>query len=157
MTRKTITGRDIQGNPATLAVDRLQWRPSVYGLAVQNDQLLVLYNTRTDAYELPGGGVDIHENLTDALHREFIEECNVTVTVGDLLCMDEQFFLTPGGNQWHTLRFFYRVTVIEPGTMRVNDPDEHNTNPHWHALPDLIPANIAVHWQAVQRLRQERP
>jgi ADP-ribose pyrophosphatase YjhB (NUDIX family) len=154
MTPEHIPGRDIQGNPATLDVDRLQWRPSVYGLAIQDNQLLVLDNPRTENYELPGGGVDIHESLTDALQREIMEECNVSVTVGDLLHMDEQFFLTPGGNHWHTLRFFYRVTVTG-GTLRVNDPDEHSTNPHWHALDELTATNIAVHWQAIQRLMQE--
>ncbi len=156
MSQQGIPGKDIHGNPAALQPDKLRWRPSVYGLLVQDNQIIVLENNHTGQYELPGGGVDVAETLVAGLKRELMEECNLTVAVHELLYTDEQFFLSPGGNQWHTLRFFYRVTRLS-GTLRLNDPHENADNPHWHALDNLTPDNSGVHWQAIQKVQQQRP
>jgi 8-oxo-dGTP pyrophosphatase MutT (NUDIX family) len=150
-----ISGNDIYGNPAELDPDKVRWRPSVYGLIVRENQVVVLENIYSGTYELPGGGVAVSETLTAGLKREIMEECNLTVSVQNLITTDEQFFLSPGGNHWHTLRFFYRVTRLS-GTLRLNDPDENAVNPHWHPLHDLTPDNIAVHWHAVQILQQQQ-
>lgn len=149
---RSITGKDIHGNPAEVDPDKVRWRPSAYGFIVQENHIVVLENIHSGTYELPGGGIEVSESLTDGLKREIMEECNLTVSVQNLLYHDEQFFLSPGGNHWHTLRFFYRVTRLS-GTLRLNDPDENAVNPHWHPLNDLTPQNIPVHWQAIQTLK----
>jgi len=58
----------------------------VYGILInENDQILVsdelIKGTQTTKF--PGGGVELGEGLQDALVREFKEECDVTVKVGD--------------------------------------------------------------------------
>ena len=64
-------------------------RPS--GVVVHNRRLLVMhyqYGNR-DRFNLPGGKLDPGEEAQSCLVREFAEELNLEVTVGDLLfCAD---------------------------------------------------------------------
>ncbi len=55
-----------------------------------------------------GGGVEAHESLLDAIHREVIEETGVTPVVGDLLYV-QQF---RADNRDH-LEFFFNITNID--------------------------------------------
>lgn len=56
----------------------------VYGICVQDGKLLVINKQGgpyTNRYDLPGGTVEPHESLTDALHREFREETGIRIEV----------------------------------------------------------------------------
>lgn len=64
-------------------------RPSVY--IVENNRLLTMkyeYGGR-DVYNLPGGNLEFGEGLKEALQRELMEELQVKVSIGDMLCMGE--------------------------------------------------------------------
>lgn len=148
-----IEGKDIHRNPAILDTDKLKWRPSAYALVMRDDQILVLDNLLTQQYDLPGGGIDIWEPIETALQRELMEECHITATIGEMIFMDEQFFLTPGGNHWHTLRFYYRATMTSGTLQSTTIPDEMSVNPHWVALSSLTAHNIAVDWDAIQHFQ----
>ncbi|MEO1644505.1 MAG: NUDIX domain-containing protein [Chloroflexota bacterium] len=149
-----IAGKDIQGNPATLDTDRLRWRPGAYALVIRDDQILVLDNLLTKQYDLPGGGIDIWEPIETALQRELMEECHITADIGNMIYMDEQFFLTPSGNHWHTLRFYYRATMTGGTLQSTTIEEEFSVNPHWVAIDSLRADNIAVDWGAVQHFQQ---
>jgi 8-oxo-dGTP pyrophosphatase MutT (NUDIX family) len=65
------------------------WQPakfpvSIKGVAVQNGQVLLLKNERRE-WELPGGKLDSDETPVNCLAREFLEESDWTVAVGDIL------------------------------------------------------------------------
>lgn len=60
------------------------------GLLKQDDKFLILKrhpNSKTNPsrWELPGGKVDPGEDFDKALIREFIEETNLNIKIGDLL------------------------------------------------------------------------
>lgn len=42
-------------------------------------KVLVIYMDRNNDYGLPGGHIEEGENLDDAMRRELLEECGVTV------------------------------------------------------------------------------
>jgi len=46
---------------------------------------------------LPGGGVDYGESLSEALVREFVEELNIDITVGDLAFISDS--IDPAGDR----------------------------------------------------------
>lgn len=154
-TPQQITGEDINRQPALLDAAKLKWRPSVYGLIVRGDDILVLDNTETQKHDLPGGGIDIWETMHAALHREIMEECGITIAIQHLVYHDEQFFLSPSGNHWHSLRFYYQVTMTG-GTLRNTIiPDEKSVNPHWVSLMSLTSHTIPVAWGAIQQLQSQ--
>ncbi|MBZ9570061.1 NUDIX domain-containing protein [Methanobrevibacter sp. TMH8] len=60
------------------------------GLLKQNDKILILKRhpnskTNPNRWELPGGKVDPGEDFDDALIREFVEETNLNIKIGDLV------------------------------------------------------------------------
>lgn len=81
----TIQGRDI--------------RVRVAGILVENGKLLLVAHKKNENvyWLLPGGGVDFGESLTEALKREFLEELNIHIEVGELLLISETIF--PSGER----------------------------------------------------------
>lgn len=153
MQLQTVTGRDVHHQAQVLDVDKLKWRPGAYGL-VFNDvgQILVVKNTLNNRYEFPGGGVEIHEAFGDALVREVWEETGLNVRVESFVMFDDEFFLTPSGRHWHTIKCFYRCTVID-GEMRETILDEEPLeHPEWIDPAILTKDTLTMGWEALEKV-----
>ena len=74
---KKIICHDLDNNEFEVEASKLIFRPSVYGILIENSKILL--SKQWDGYDLPGGGVDIHETLEEALKREFFEETGIRV------------------------------------------------------------------------------
>lgn len=148
---KTITGRLIDGTPATLDVARMTWRPSAYGVCFDDQgRVLLLDNVYNGRREFPGGGVEIWESLSDAVVREVWEETGLHVTIGTMFHTQEAFYLTPGGSHWHVLQHYFFVT-IDGGDLRDSIiPGEYAQNPHWADPQTLQPDDLTIGWEALQ-------
>lgn len=157
MVTKTVTGRDIHKHPVTLQVDKLAWRPGAYGL-VFNDkgQILVVENTLNHCYELPGGGVEIDERFEDAVIREVWEETGLHVEVEKFITMIDEFFLTPGGRHWHTVKGFYKCTVKSGELRNTILDDEPLENPQWVDPAILTNDNLTIGWEIVRQIQSEK-
>jgi len=69
------------------------------GILITGDGLLLIAHEKNDDvyWLLPGGGVDYGESLSEALVREFMEELNIKVTVGDLAFISDS--IDPAGER----------------------------------------------------------
>ena len=89
-------------------------RPIVLGIAKKDNKVLVSegYDKVKDEkfYRSIGGGIEFLENSTDALKREFKEELNIDINVGDFLGISENIF-TYNGKNAHELIMFYNVDI----------------------------------------------
>lgn len=56
-----------QGAPVT-------WRPSAYGAAVRDGKVLCIRAAWGSRWQLPGGGVEIDEEIKESVRREMMEE-----------------------------------------------------------------------------------
>lgn len=65
-------------------------RPGAYAILVNSEDKLAVIRTPTGFF-LPGGGVEDREDLTEALHRELIEETGLTVTILRQIGVASQF------------------------------------------------------------------
>jgi 8-oxo-dGTP diphosphatase len=96
-------------------------RPRACGICIVENQLLMVNHknlTSGDFWAPPGGGIEMNETAHQTLEREFKEETNLTITVGELLFVTE-YNKTP----LHAIELFFRVNWVE-GTLKTGaDPE----------------------------------
>lgn len=113
--------RDAEKVP--VAASELTFRPSVYGVLIDGEK--VLLHGYMDGFDFPGGGLNIGESLKDGLQREFHEETGITIDVGNLLHVTQDFFIHPASQKaFHTVLLYF--TCLNPrGTISTEHFDEH--------------------------------
>ncbi len=89
-------------------------RPIVLGVVKRENKILVSegYDKVKDEvfYRSIGGGIDFLEDSKEALKREFKEELNIDINVGEFLGIAENIF-TYNGKNAHELILFYNVDI----------------------------------------------
>ena len=84
----------------------------VYGILIdEEDRLLVSDEFIRGAYitKLPGGGLEIGEGTRDGLAREFMEEANLKITVGDHFYTTDFFQISAFNNVDQIISIYYLV------------------------------------------------
>ena len=114
---------DIDGKSYEVDSNSLEFRPAVYGVAV--DHQSVLLSPQWDGYDYTGGGVKLGERLADALKREFWEETGYQVELGPLLHVNDSFFKLPfSGRFVHSIHIFYQCQIVG-GELSSRHLDQH--------------------------------
>jgi ADP-ribose pyrophosphatase YjhB (NUDIX family) len=68
------------------------------GVVLNESGEILLVNTPRHGWVLPGGIVEVGENVIDGVKREIMEETGVAVEVGDLFCVSSNTETYPGYN-----------------------------------------------------------
>lgn len=88
-----------------------QLRIRVCGICVQEGKILLVnhsgMNESGEFWSPPGGGLQFGETIEDCLKREFLEETNTIVSVGNFLKINE--FVKP---PLHAIELFYEVKIV---------------------------------------------
>jgi ADP-ribose pyrophosphatase YjhB (NUDIX family) len=109
-----------------------QFNIRVYGILI-NDQKEVLVSDefiRGNYYtKFPGGGLEFGEGTRDCLKREFLEEMNLNVTVGEHLYTTDFFQMSAFRPDHQIISIYYVVNPLEEIAVRLSttafDFDEH--------------------------------
>lgn len=88
----------------------------VYGLLITDDNHVLV----SDEYikgdfitKFPGGGLEFGEGTRDCLAREFMEEMNLQITVGDHLYTTDFFQMSAFSPDQQVVCIYYRVHPLE--------------------------------------------
>lgn len=88
----------------------------VYGI-LMNEKKQVLVSDeyiRGEYYtKFPGGGLEIGEGTRDCLKREFMEEMNLNVSIGDHLYTTDFFQISAFNNAHQILSIYYEAIALE--------------------------------------------
>lgn len=138
---REIECRSTYGSVVSVPINNFVFRPSVYGIILNKDHILLVNHRRTNKKMLPGGGVEPGEVNEAALKREVKEETGIEVVVQEMLQFTEHLFYHDPHNQaYHGLYFYYKclplVTEI-PESFQVND--EQADSPDWYPISNLYP------------------
>jgi 8-oxo-dGTP pyrophosphatase MutT (NUDIX family) len=103
-----ITCNAFFGGTKQVTSDRLRFRPAVYGLILHEEKVLLMNTILTGRYSLPGGGIELGEQIEETLRREVQEETGLEIEVGRFAGFKEDFFYyNPSGNAYHSFLFYY--------------------------------------------------
>jgi ADP-ribose pyrophosphatase YjhB (NUDIX family) len=85
----------------------------VYGIAIQESKLLISTEMGGDhAFtKFPGGGLEPGEGLADCLIREWKEELNVDIGIGDLFYVNEFYQPSAFNPSQQIISFYYMVNL----------------------------------------------
>jgi 8-oxo-dGTP pyrophosphatase MutT (NUDIX family) len=139
---KKVKYRDINNNVGEVDVDKLFFRPSVYGVLIEGDKILL--SPQWDGYDFPGGGMEIYETVEQALEREFWEETGLKVKRREIVVCESNFFKLPyGGNEGqycNSIAMYYLCERIG-GELSTGNFDEHEKEyakmPKWVDLKNI--------------------
>ncbi|MCW3073833.1 MAG: hydrolase [Flaviaesturariibacter sp.] len=101
----------------------LQFNIRVYGILVSDGQLLVTDELiRGNRYtKFIGGGLEFGEGTRDCLKREFIEEMDLAVEIGEHLYTTDYFQLSAFNPAHQMMSIYYFVTPLEPLSVRLSE------------------------------------
>ncbi len=138
---KRIKCRTIDGDYVEVSAEELTFRPSVYGVAVKDGNVLLV--PQWDGYDFPGGGVDLGELLTDTLIREVKEETGLDAKPGQVLLVQDDFFFHPNRKRAFQTPLIYFLCDIVGGELSTEGFDEHEKDyakkAEWISL-DKVPS-----------------
>lgn len=88
----------------------------VYGILInEKQQVLVSDEYIRGMYitKFPGGGLEFGEGTRDCLRREFIEEMNLKIEVGDHIYTTDYFQMSSFNPKLQIISIYYSVTALE--------------------------------------------
>jgi ADP-ribose pyrophosphatase YjhB (NUDIX family) len=95
----------------------LNFNIRVYGLLINDEQQLLVSDELVRGMKitkLPGGGLEIGEGTRACLQREFMEEINLKILVGDHFYTTD-FYQQSAFNPAHQIiSIYYKVQALEP-------------------------------------------
>jgi len=127
----------------TFQRDSAKFTYRVAGVVVHQERVLLMSGKEIDFWFLPGGRAELGETAADTLKREMYEELGVTIQVGRLLWVAENFF-SHNGLEQHEVGFYFLMTLppdskllAKSAPMPVVEPGA-NLFCQWHTLSSVI-------------------
>lgn len=111
------------------------YRNTCYGIVLNGNKLLVVYNEVEHDYSLVGGGIEIGESPENALKREFIEESGYLIENLREFVNIDCFWVKRNGETMETDAIFYLAKVNE---LDIQNPTEDFHTPKWINLDGAI-------------------
>jgi 8-oxo-dGTP pyrophosphatase MutT (NUDIX family) len=89
-------------------------RTSAYGIAMNKNKILLVKPTWKQEFDLPGGGIETKENLTDCLKREFYEETGMNIeplSIKPVATEEELFYADDIDKYFDSKQYFFLVAI----------------------------------------------
>ena len=122
-----------------MPTDQLLYRPSVYGLILSGEQILLLRYPADPRWTMPGGAVEKGEQIETALHREIREETGIETRIDGFLHITERFFYyDPACEAWQAYLFYYRCAPLKSNpSSDFNVSGDTSSKAAWVNIHDL--------------------
>ncbi|MDF3028495.1 MAG: hydrolase [Fluviicola sp.] len=112
----------------------------VYGICINERQELLLSN---ESYrdlsftKFPGGGLEFGEGMTDCLKREFMEEFNLEIEVGELFYLTDFFQVSAFSENDQVVSVYYRIKADQDSLDQLMNHQAGEEELHWVKLSEL--------------------
>lgn len=120
---KTVICHDQFGKLYKVDAKKLLFRPSVYGILIENDKILL--SKQYDGYDFPGGGAELYETVEQTLKREFWEETGFRVKPIKLIYAGSSFHYSIARKKYWNCQMFYFLVKKIGGQLSTANFDEY--------------------------------
>ncbi|MBP9778986.1 NUDIX domain-containing protein [Candidatus Gracilibacteria bacterium] len=154
---KSIICIDKDKKKYEVEVNDLVWRPSAYAIIIQDEKILLV--PQWDGYDLPGGGIELGENIEEGLIREVKEETGIDVKIGNLIdCKTSFFNIGIKNNKYiQSIMIFYEAEVTG-GTLSVvgfdDEEKEFCKEAKWIPLSEIETLNFKSSINTLEVIRK---
>jgi ADP-ribose pyrophosphatase YjhB (NUDIX family) len=140
---------EVAGSPAGV-------RPAVYGILIENDQVLLQHHEQSKLWRPPGKVLDEEETPTSAVLRCFQAAAGITPVITGLLYAEDRCWADGDGRVWHLSVLYYALKRPAAGVAGMIDFDSA-ARPEWFPLENLTREQMLLGFEAVEagRVRQE--
>lgn len=142
----TIQLFDAQGHAQAVLSEKLTFRPAVYGIFIEQNQILLLRDTETELLRPPGRIVAANEAPSQALRHFFRKLADITPLLGALLFMETQY-RQENGRFYQLSALYYAVERPFIATLAFNPEADQ---PEWFPLRTLQRTQFQFGYEAVQ-------
>src|SRR5690606_2834771 len=125
----------------------------VYALCILNNKLLTLKEPFAEKMvtKLPGGGLEFGEGTAECLKREFKEELNLQIEVGDAFYIQEHFVKSLAKDNKQLLMLYFYATILDSDNLRILDTNIQEVN--WIAIDGENPFSLPVDQLVFKKLQ----
>lgn len=137
------------GQMEAVSASDLIFRPAVYGIFIEQDQILMLHNSERGLLHPPGRIVAENEEPAQAIRHYFLELADITPIVGALLFIETQY-RKEDDQAWQLSALYYAIK--RPSLASISFPNEETSKiqPQWFQLDSLERTQFQFGFEAVQ-------
>lgn len=116
----------------------------IYGLLIHNRKILIMFEPfmGKNIYKFPGGGLEFGEGTRECLIREFKEELNLDLEVGEHFYTQDFFLQSALDPNEQILMIYYRVYVDDISQLEVEEKEIEKLL--WIDLNELKPEDLTL-------------
>lgn len=129
----------------------LLFSPAVYGIFMENKQVLLQSNRDTGRKHLPGGLVDRLQAPEQAMRQYFREATGMMPVIQSLIMVDDRYYYD--GESGYRLSVLYYL-LEQPGSGRLTNLIDfgNEARPEWVSLSELQRQDMQFGYDAIQNV-----
>lgn len=141
----TILCYDDNGNTVPVAPEALTFRPAVYGILIENNQVLLDRHPVSGLWQPPGGMLAANESPTQQIRQIFRRLTGISPRLGPVLYMEELFLIDDERRAWQYAVLYYALERHTAVT-----PQADSARVEWVPLADLQRQQMQIGYEAIR-------
>ncbi|MCP5096114.1 MAG: NUDIX domain-containing protein [Chloroflexi bacterium] len=145
---------DSNGNEILVSPENITFRPAVYGIFIEHQQVLLTRHLQTGLWQPPGGILQQLETPNQAVRHHFREVTGMTPRLGSLLLVEDHYIVDDEKQAWHLSVLYYALKRPEATVASLTEI-ESSSQPEWVPLATLKREQLQLGFEAIEagRLR----
>ncbi len=109
-------------------------RTACRAIIIRNGEILLSYETKTNQWKLPGGGLEQNENEEECVVRETREETGFVIKPSKCLLEIDDYY-----EDWRWINRYFRGEIIDVSKQSLtNREKEVGMEPRWILVDDIL-------------------
>lgn len=145
----TVFCFDDHGEVRPVAEEEVTFRPAVYGILIEKEEVLLQPHPATGLWRPPGGILEAQEAPGPTLLRHFQEAAGIVPILGPLVFVEERYWMDGDGRAWRLSALYYLLERPTTGIAGLINFDSQS-KPEWLSLASLTHDRVQFGYEAIQ-------